>query len=165
MFTLLIPRFAIPAAALAFVTILSVNAARAEDTPPPGDKPAAAMEAHKDGPRGGMIPLDDTDLSKVEKMNPEQRKEFFKARKEEFKNMTPEQRKEMRDKRKAWFDSLSPEKKAELKERHQKMREEFRAQRKEAFDKLPPEKQAEIKAKHEARMDKMKARKQDKDAK
>lgn len=114
-----------------------------------GAMPPHAEKGMEDGMhkkhKGGFIPMDDSDMAKVEKMTPEERKAFFKERREAFQKMTPEEKKALIDKRKEWFNSLSPEQKESLKERHKKMRDEWKARKKAEFDKLSPEEQAKVK--------------------
>lgn len=125
--------------------------------------PAFAEHGPADGPHGGkppregrMIPMNADEVSKIEKMKPEERDAYFKKKKEEFKAMSPEEKKALRDKRKAWFDSLSQEEKDSLKERNKKLREEFKERKKAEFEKMTPEEKQKFQEERKERREKMK---------
>lgn len=131
--------------ALAVALMLSAPAF-AENHAKPADAPAIMKEkGDRHHGKRAFIPMEDGEMSKVEKMSAEERDAFFKERRKEFRNMSPEDRKALREKRKEWFEGLPADKKEALKERHKKLHEEFKARKKAEFDKLSPEEKEKIK--------------------
>lgn len=162
--TILYKRLPMTLAVAGFAALLAFPA-QAEDQMGASTPVAQIEKGMKDGEhkrhRGDFIPMDDSDMEKIEKMTQEERQTFFKDRREAFKKMTPEEKKSLIEKRKEWFNSLSPEKKEALKERHKKMRDEWKARKKAEFEKLSPEEQAKVKAKMEERKAKWKEKGED----
>lgn len=106
------------------------------------------------GKRGPM--MDAAEIDKVGAMKPEERRAYFKQKRDAFEKMTPEERKAAHEKRKAGFDKLSEADKEALKKKNKDFHDKMKAERKAYIDSLPPEEREKLKKEHDARRAEMK---------
>lgn len=121
--------------------LLLATQAMASSLATPGDLTADAPAATAKGP--GF--LDEDRVNQLEKMTDDQRDQFFRERREKFKNMSPEEIDSYKKQRREWFESLPEDRKAAMKDRMKKMHDERREKMKERVKSMSPEERAKFK--------------------